>query len=61
MMSYHSFEGEDWGCMKLFFFDNTSILLGVLSVLFNMTYFGVPIDVINEVQYLYVRRKETQD
>ena len=38
--------------MKQFFFDNTSILLGVLSALFNMTYFGVPIDVINEVQYV---------
>ena len=57
MMSYLSFKGEDWGCMTQLFFDNTSILLGVLSVLFNMTYFGVPIDVINEVQYLCARRK----
>ncbi|CAN0344518.1 unnamed protein product, partial [Ascophyllum nodosum] len=51
MMSYLSFKGADWGCMTQLFFDNTSILLGVLSVLFNMTYFGVPIDVINEVVY----------
>ena len=49
-MSYLTFKGEDWGCMMQLFFHNTSILLGVLSVLFNMTYFGVPIEVINEVK-----------
>ncbi|CAM9464400.1 unnamed protein product [Ascophyllum nodosum] len=51
MLSYLSFKGEDWGCMTQLFFDNISILLGVLAVLFNMTSFGVPIDVINEVVY----------
>ena len=50
MMSYLTFKGEDWGCMMQLFFHNTSVLLGVLSVLFNMTYFGVPIEVINEVK-----------
>ena len=51
MLSYLSFKGEDWGCMTQLFFDNISILLGVLAVLFNMTSFGVPIDVINEVPF----------
>ena len=50
MMSYLAFKGEDWGCMMQLFFYNTSILMGVLSVLFNMTCFGVPIDVVNEVK-----------
>ena len=36
--------------MMQLFFHNTSVLLGVLSVLFNMTYLGVPIEVINEVK-----------
>ena len=51
MMSYLSFKSEDLGCMSQLFFDNTSTLLGVLTVLFNMTFFGVPIGIINEVQY----------
>lgn len=51
MMSYLSFNGDEWGCMTQLFFDNTSTLLGVLAVLFNMTFFGVPIDIINEVQF----------
>ncbi|CAN0457638.1 unnamed protein product, partial [Ascophyllum nodosum] len=37
--------------MSQLFFDNTSTLLGVLTVLFNMTFFGVPIGIINEVVY----------
>ncbi|CAN0017419.1 unnamed protein product [Ascophyllum nodosum] len=47
MMSYLSFKSEDLGCMSQLFFDNTSTLLGVLTVLFNMTFFGVPIGIIN--------------
>ena len=36
--------------MTQLFLDNTSILLGVLAVLFNLTDVGVPIDLIDEVQ-----------
>ena len=50
MMNYLSFRREDWSCMTQLFLDNTSILLGVLVVLFNLTYVGVPVDVIDEVQ-----------
>lgn len=35
--------------MSQLFFDNASTLLGVLGAVFNMTFFGVPIDVINTV------------
>ena len=38
--------------MVQLFFDNASILVAVLSVLFNMTLLGVPVDVINEVSVL---------
>ncbi|CAM9464330.1 unnamed protein product [Ascophyllum nodosum] len=51
MMNYLSFRREDWSCMTQLFLDNTSILLGVLVVLFNLTYVGVPVDVIDEVVY----------
>ncbi|CAM9711568.1 unnamed protein product [Ectocarpus sp. 12 AP-2014] len=51
MMSYLSFGGVEWGCMSQLFFDNTSTLLGVLGAIFNMTFFGVPIEIINEVVY----------
>lgn len=51
MVSYLSFGAPDWGCMCQLFFDNASTLLGVLAAVFNMTAFGVPIDVINEVVY----------
>ena len=50
MLSYLSFKGEDWGCMTQLFFSNTSTLLGVLAAIFNMTSFGVPASVINEVR-----------
>lgn len=49
MMSYLSFGGVEWGCMTQVFFDNASTLLGVLGAIFNMAFFGVPLDVINEV------------
>ena len=49
MMSYLSFGAPDWGCACQLFFDNASTLLGVLVAVFNMTAFGVPIDVINTV------------
>ena len=49
MMSYLSFGAPDWGCTCQLFFDNASTLLGVLVAVFNMTAFGVPIDVINTV------------
>lgn len=49
MLSYLSFGGVEWGCMTQLFFDNASTLLGVLGAVFNMTFFGVPIDIINEV------------
>lgn len=51
MMSYISAGPEDWGSMTQLFFDNASTLLGVLGALFNMTFFGVPLDVINTVSY----------
>ena len=47
MMSYMSLQREDWGCMIQLFFDNASTLLAALAILFNMTVFGVPVDVIN--------------
>ena len=50
VMSSLAFKGEDWSCIMQTFFNNISILLGILSVLFNMTHFGVPINVINEVR-----------
>ena len=50
MMSYLSFGPEDWGCMTQLFFDNASTLLGVLGAVFNMTFFGVPLGVINSVR-----------
>ena len=49
MMNYLTFGAADWGCMCQLFFHNTSALLGVLIAIFNMTAFGVPIDVINTV------------
>lgn len=48
-MGYLSFGGVEWGCMTQLFFDNASTLLGVLGAIFNMTFFGVPLDVIDEV------------
>ena len=52
MMSYLSLRAADWGCMCQLFFDNASTLLGVLAAIFNMTAFGVPLDVINTVSTL---------
>ena len=49
VMSFLAFKGKDWSCIMETFFNNISILLGILSVLFNMTHFGVPINAINEV------------
>lgn len=57
MMSYLTFGAVEWGCMSQLFFDNASTLLGVLGALFNMTFFGVPLEAINEVsvdRYLLV-------
>ncbi|CAN0414358.1 unnamed protein product, partial [Ascophyllum nodosum] len=51
VMSFLAFKGKDWSCIMETFFNNISILLGILSVLFNMTHFGVPINAINEVVY----------
>ncbi|CAN0392869.1 unnamed protein product, partial [Ascophyllum nodosum] len=51
VMSSQAFKGKDWSCIMQTFFNNISILLGILSVLFNMTNFGVPINAINEVVY----------
>lgn len=56
MMSYLSFGGVEWGCMTQLFFDNASTLLGVLGAIFNMTFFGVPLDVINEVGASWVTK-----
>ena len=55
-MSYLSFGGVEWGCMTQLFFDNASTLLGVLGAIFNMTFFGVPLDVINEVGASWVTK-----
>lgn len=49
MMSYLTFGAADLGCLSQLFFQNTSSLLGVLIAIFNMTAFGVPIDVITTV------------
>ena len=49
VMSSQAFKGKDWSCIMQTFFNNISILLGILSVLFNMTHFGVSINAINEV------------
>lgn len=49
MMSYLTFGAADLGCLSQLFFQNTSALLGVLIAIFNMTAFGVPIDVITTV------------
>ena len=38
--------------MVQLFFDNASILVAALVVLFHMTFFDVPVDVINEVSVL---------
>lgn len=37
--------------MTQLFFDNASTLLGVLAAVFNMTAFGVPLNIINEVRH----------
>lgn len=55
MTSYLSFRPQDWGCTTQLFFDNASTLLGVLAAVFNMTAFGVPLDVINTVRWVVER------
>lgn len=52
MMSYLTFGAADLGCLSQLFFQNTSALLGVLIAIFNMTAFGVPIDVITTVSMM---------
>lgn len=51
LMSYLSFGAEEWGCCTQLFFYNASTLLGLLAAIFNMTFFGVPVGVINKVGY----------
>lgn len=49
MMSYLSFGPAEWGSLIQLFFAIAGTLLGVLSAIYNMTFFGVPLGVINKV------------